>query len=187
MRISWLLAGLGAAGLVSAGLAAEPSPYAGQQTRPIKALSQAETGDLLAGRGMGLAKAGELNGYPGPAHVLDMAAALQLSPPQVAAVTAIRDRMSAAARPLRAEIVRRERALNAQFADGTITQPLLAKETEALGDLYGKLRAVHLSAHLETKAVFTPEQVARYAQLRDYTAASAPPDQAMPEPMHHGG
>lgn len=185
MRISWLFAGLCAAGIASAALAAEPSPYAGQQTQPIKALSQAETGDLLAGRGMGLAKAGELNGYPGPAHVLDLAGDLDLSPQQIAAVTAIRDRMSAAARPLGAEIVRRERALNAQFAAGTITQARLAPEAEVLGVLYGKLRAVHVAAHLETQATLTVDQVARYNRLRGYTAVSATANPAMPEHMHH--
>ena len=35
------------------------SPYAGQQQRTIKALSDQEIGDLLEGRGMGLAKAAE--------------------------------------------------------------------------------------------------------------------------------
>ncbi len=58
------------------------APYAGQQTRAIKALSRSETQDLLDGKGMGLAKAAELNGYPGPMHVLELARRLQLSPVQ---------------------------------------------------------------------------------------------------------
>ncbi len=41
------------------------APYAGFQDRPIKALSQQQIDDLQAGRGMGLALAAELNGYPG--------------------------------------------------------------------------------------------------------------------------
>ena len=59
---------------VSATLAEEkPSPYAGQQARQVKALSKAEIEGLLAGRGLGYAKAAELNHYPGPRHVLDLA------------------------------------------------------------------------------------------------------------------
>jgi hypothetical protein len=51
--------------------------YAGQQTRAIKALSSQEEQDLRLGRGMGLAKAAELNGYPGPMHThLDQTALL---------------------------------------------------------------------------------------------------------------
>jgi hypothetical protein len=44
------------------------SPYAGEQGRAIKALSQKEVSDLLDGAGMGYAKAAELNRYPGPMH-----------------------------------------------------------------------------------------------------------------------
>src|SRR4051812_13620184 len=61
------------------------SPYAGQQQRTIKALSDQEIGDLVEGRGMGLAKAGELNSYPGPLHVLQLAEQLELSDRQRAA------------------------------------------------------------------------------------------------------
>src|SRR5216684_672751 len=74
----------------AAAMAAQPSPYAGQESRAIKALSEAEIDDLMNGRGMGLAKAGELNGYPGPIHVLDMGAELGLTQEQRAALAAIR-------------------------------------------------------------------------------------------------
>jgi len=47
-------------------------PYAGMQTRSIKALSDQQIADLKAGRGMGLALPAELNGYPGPIHVLEL-------------------------------------------------------------------------------------------------------------------
>src|SRR5258708_12736969 len=62
----------------------ETSPYAGMQTRPIKALSEQQVADLQAGRGMGLALAAELNGYPGPSHVLELADKLGLSAEQPA-------------------------------------------------------------------------------------------------------
>jgi len=39
-------------------------PYAGLQNRSIKTLSDQQIADLNAGRGMGLALAAELNGYP---------------------------------------------------------------------------------------------------------------------------
>ncbi len=58
------------------------SPYSGQEARDIKALSPDEIADLNAGRGMGLALAAELNGYPGPRHVLDLAQELQLTAEQ---------------------------------------------------------------------------------------------------------
>src|SRR5687768_8630587 len=62
--------------------ATQMSPYAGQEQREIKSLSQQEMNDYLAGKGMGLAKAAELNGYPGPLHVLELADRLKLTAEQ---------------------------------------------------------------------------------------------------------
>jgi hypothetical protein len=64
------------------------TPYAGMQSRSIKALSDQQIADLNAGRGMGLALAAELNGYPGPLHVLELADKLDLSADQRAACDA---------------------------------------------------------------------------------------------------
>ena len=62
---------------------AEPlSPYTGQEKREMKALSAEEIQAYLSGSGMGLAKVAELNHYPGPRHVLDLAEPLQLSEEQ---------------------------------------------------------------------------------------------------------
>lgn len=46
------------------------TPYAGMQSRQIKSLSDRQIADLRAGRGMGFPV--ELNGYPGPSHVLEV-------------------------------------------------------------------------------------------------------------------
>jgi hypothetical protein len=60
--------------------AAEPrSPYAGQELRDVKALSNADIEAYLAGKGMGYAKAAELNSYPGPKHVLELSKELDLT------------------------------------------------------------------------------------------------------------
>ncbi len=159
--------------------------YTGQQTRAIKALASEEVQDLLAGRGMGLAKAGELNHYPGPAHVIELRDKLDLTPGQLSAVQASFERMSAAAKPLGAELIERERALDRAFADGTVTGDALAAATAAIGALQGRLRAVHLVAHLETRSVLTPVQIARYDALRGYTDVT--PGPAEPLPHHHQG
>jgi hypothetical protein len=52
--------------LISSASIAE-TPYAGLQARQNKSLSEQQVADLEAGRGMGMALAAELNGYPGPA------------------------------------------------------------------------------------------------------------------------
>ena len=132
-------------------------PYAGQQARAIKALSDDDIAALRKGEGMGMAKAAELNGYPGPAHVLQLAGQLGLTEIQRRDVQAIFDRMSTAAKPLGDELIAQEQALDQFFAKGEITPDRLAAMTAAIAKLQGRLRLVHLSAHLETRALPNPD------------------------------
>jgi len=98
-------------------LADNPSmPYSGQQARTIKALSDEDIAALRKGEGMGMAKAAELNGYPGPVHVLALAGQLGLTKAQRRDVQAIFDRISAAAKPLGGELIAQEQALDQLFA-----------------------------------------------------------------------
>jgi len=82
----------------SAGNGQEASTHAGQATPEIKSLSAAEVQGYLEGREMGLAKVAELNGYPAPAHVLELATQLQLTPHQRAKAEHLKRSMKAAAR-----------------------------------------------------------------------------------------
>lgn len=102
---------IGVASLIASPVQAADIPYAGQQARPIKALSDEDIAALRKGEGMGMAKAAELNGYPGPKHVLDLAQHLQLTDAQRRDVQAVFDRMSAAAKPLGSELIAEEQAL----------------------------------------------------------------------------
>ena len=49
-----------------------PLPYAGLEARAIKSLSAADVQELRRGGGWGLALPAELNGVPGPAHLLEL-------------------------------------------------------------------------------------------------------------------
>lgn len=149
----------------------QPSPYAGQETREIKALSRGEADDLANGRGMGLARPAELNRYPGPLHVLELAGELRLSAEQRDGVEASKVRMSAKARGLGAEILHLERELDAAFARRTIDLARLNRLTAQIGVKQGLLRAAHLEAHIETAGLLTPEQISRYDMLRGYGSA----------------
>lgn len=61
-----------AANAILTGPATGQQPYAGLQSRAIKTLSEQQIADLNAGRGMGLALAAELNGYPDPIHTIEL-------------------------------------------------------------------------------------------------------------------
>ena len=114
----------GALLLASASVFAQ-TPYAGMQTRAIKALSEQQVSDLNAGHGMGLALAAELNGYPGPSHVLELADKLELSSDQRTRVQSLFDAMKAEAVPLGAKLLDQEAALDQQFANHSITPETL--------------------------------------------------------------
>src|SRR4051794_33352570 len=88
---------------------AQRQPYAGLDGRPIKALSEQQIDDLRAGRGMGLALAAELNGYPGPMHALELADQLGLTQEQRTRVQLLFAGMKAEAVPLGEKLIAQER------------------------------------------------------------------------------
>jgi LTXXQ motif family protein len=147
-------------------------PYAGLESRPIKALSEQQISDLKAGRGMGLAIAAELNGYPGPIHVLEFADALALTPAQGAEIRQLVAGMKAEAIPLGERLIAQEAELDRAFASKTITLESLGVLTAGIGTTQAALRAAHLKYHLSTAAVLTPTQAQRYAELRGYAGHS---------------
>ena len=161
------------------------SPYAGQQTRSIKALSSAQEQDLLQGKGMELAKSAELNGYPGPMHTLELAQALALSAVQKQTSQELLDRHKADVRRIGAELVEAERALDQSFATRQITATDLTSHTDRIAQLQATLRANHLQTHLQQTALLTPHQINRYAELRGYTARAATAIPAAPSSHKH--
>jgi Spy/CpxP family protein refolding chaperone len=154
--------------LAGTSAAQSPQPYAGLDTRDIKALSAEQIADLRAGRGMGLALAAELNGYPGPRHTLDFADQLGLSDDQRARVQRLFDEMAAEAAQLGEKLIQQEAQLDRLFADRTASFDSLNAATAAIGETQGALRQVHLKYHLLTTPLLTPHQVRRYAELRGY-------------------
>lgn len=149
---------------------ASSSPYAGLADRPLKALSAEQIGDLKAGRGMGLALAAELNNYPGPLHVLELAEGLHLSAEQRARTQALIDAMKAESIRLGERLLAQEAELDRLFAERRVTRESLEAATSRIGVLQGELRATHLRYHLTMAEMLSPAQVARYAELRGYSA-----------------
>jgi len=146
------------------------SPYAGMQTRSIKALSAQQIDDLKAGRGMGLALAAELNGYPGPLHVLELSDRLALSAEQKQRIQKLFDAMKAESTPIGERLIEQEGVLDRHFADRSITSDALQDATMKIGLTQAELRNAHLKYHLETAQILSPEQMKQYADLRGYTS-----------------
>jgi Spy/CpxP family protein refolding chaperone len=146
------------------------SPYAGMQSRAIKALSAQQIDDLRAGRGMGLALAAELNGYPGPAHVLELSDKLALSAAQKERIQKLFESMKTESTPIGARLIEQEGALDQQFASRSITPEALKDATVTIGATQAELRNAHLKYHLETAQILSPEQMKQYAELRGYSS-----------------
>jgi hypothetical protein len=144
------------------------SPYAGQEVRSIKALSEKEVTDLLEGAGMGYAKSAELNRYPGPSHALDLSTSLGLSDSQRSAIEEILRSHKAEARKLGGDVVQLERQLDDLFARGAASAEAIDAITARLASTSGALRASHLNAHVRTTQVLSAKQVDRYVELRGY-------------------
>jgi len=169
--ISTFLAALSLAGSAMA----QQHPHGSPTNPPTKALAAQSVSDLQTGKGMGMAMAAELNGYPGPTHVLENANALQLTQEQKEKLTSQIDGMRRKAIPLGEQIVAKEEQLEGLFKSGSVTNESIDHLTAEIAALSGELRAVHLRTHLDTKATLTPEQIAKYRALRGYDSSTAKP------------
>ena len=120
---------------------------------------------LREGRGMGLARAAEINGYPGPRHVLEQAETLELTGEQRAATAELMARVREQAPALGEKILAAEAELNAMFAEGGVTGEAMEEKLAEIAELNAELRAVHLNAHLDQAALLTDAQKAAYQPM----------------------
>lgn len=141
------------------------SKYAGQQAREIKSLSAADLAELRRGGGWGLAKAAELNGVPGPAHLLELKDRIPLSADQTRQIETLRVAMKAEAIALGAR-------LEKHFADRSVNDEILRGFLNRIAETRCDLRYAHLATHLETPKILSHAQIARYNELRGYDRPS---------------
>lgn len=185
IRTSIVLAFLAVSGAASGEAPhGEHSPYAGEESRAVKSLSPEDIAELRRGGGWGLAKTAELNGMPGPVHLLELEDQIPLTPEQAEAITGIYERMRAKAIAEGERYIAHERALEEAFRARTVTEENLRA---MLGDIErsrARLRFIHLVAHLGTPELLTDEQIARYNALRGYRAHHHGTDH---EARWHGG
>jgi Spy/CpxP family protein refolding chaperone len=152
----------------SVAAAQHTSPYVGEEQRPIKSLSEQEVADLREGNGMGFAKPAELNGYPGPKHVLELAEKLALTAEQRQKIEAEFTSMKAESRELGSQVIAAELELEKLFAAAQASELEVSLASMKAAELRGKLRAAHLKAHITTTRLLTAEQAQQYKRLRGY-------------------
>ena len=146
------------------------SKYIGQEQREIKSLSNEDIKELRTGAGWGLAKAAELNGLPGPKHILEMKKKIGLTPEQEKMVIALYKEMNEDAIRLGAKLIEYEEELNSRFAERNIDEKILDDLLGKISATYKSLRFTHLSAHLKTPVILTENQIKKYNTLRGYSS-----------------
>ena len=131
-----------------------------------KSYSADDVAELLQGAGRGMAKPAELNGAPGPAHVLELAAELDLTPEQRVQIESIRLDMKTKAVAVGQKLIALELALDETFAAGEVQPEGLLAALDRIANAERDLRYIHLSAHLSTPVLLTADQIRRYDALR---------------------
>lgn len=153
-------------------------PYEGFEARDITSLSDQDIAALREGSGWGLALPAELNGYPGPAHVLELADELGLSDAQKKRMTKVFEAMRRDAIVKGQALIQAEKRLDQGFETGSLDASSLKRLIDAAEAARADLRFVHLSRHLMTLELLDLDQVTQYALLRGYSsdACSSVPD-----------
>ena len=145
------------------------SEYAGEEARLIKSLSKKDLEEIARGGGWGLARAAELNGVPGPTHLLELAEEIALTEQQRSDIEAIRAQMQSDAIAAGERFVAAEQALDEAFQQGAPDAEALERLVAEAGQAQAALRLVHLNAHLLTLPLLTDAQVSQYSVLRGYS------------------
>ncbi len=146
------------------------SKYVGQEKRHIKSLSADDIDQLKNGKGWGMAKAAELNGMPGPIHLIEMKEEIHLTENQIAQINDLFAIMKKEAIPQGLKLIELEGKLNKAFEERTIDDEKLNHLLDDISSVYKQLRYVHLSAHLKTPRILSSEQIKQYNSLRGYSS-----------------
>ena len=164
--------------LVDAQAQPTPSAYVDLLDTEIRGLSPEQIETYRTGGGGGMALPAELNGYPGPRHVLDLAEDLELTEDQQTQIQALYDEMLPEAIDLGNQILVAEAELELAFRKRNIDEAFLENQLLIIGELQAQLRFVHLRTHLATIDILTQHQVVVYNSLRGYDIET---------PHGHGG
>ncbi len=142
-------------------------PYAGLEKRRVSALSEDEVAGILDGKGMGFALPAELNGYPGPMHILELANRFKLSEVQRAGVEVLFAKMKERAREAGRRYVDAETAVGDAFR-ARADRATIVRLVEAADHPRAQKRLAHLEAHIDARALLSEDQLKLYAELRGY-------------------
>lgn len=144
------------------------APYEGFEQREIKSLSAQDIEEIRRGGGWGLALPAELNGHPGPAHLLEFSKELELSAEQVQAISKIHESMRTDAIAAGEHFIAAEAAISDAFEGSDLSEQALRDLLAEAAAARTALRYIHLSRHLSTPKLLSEAQIKKYSVLRGY-------------------
>jgi hypothetical protein len=150
------------------------SQYHAQEKRQIKSLSESDINSLRNGKGWGLAKAAELNGIPGPSHLLQLKKEIQLRVEQEKQIQQLFDDMKQKAIHKGLMLIELEQKLETGFQTQDINKDSLLKILTKISKVRRDLRFIHLSTHLATPKILDKKQIVLYNKLRGYDKPAKP-------------
>jgi len=160
--------------------------HAGHQGRGQGGMRAREFRNLQQGRGMGMGRVADVNGYPGPMHVLEHAEALELTDGQSERTRELMTRVKTRAPELGKQVVDAEKRLEAMFAGGSVNAAKMDSLLMEIAELRAHLRSLHLTAHLDQAAVLTEVQLEKYKELRSTGNETRRPMRRMGEMKREG-
>jgi len=122
---------------------------------------------LQEGRGFGRAAVADDNGFPGPRHILDWKKQLDLKPAQEKRVETLAERTRSKAIAKGQELQAREQELSRLLSTSKPNPQAVQKLLGQIGAAEADLRWIHIGAHIEARDILTPQQLARYNELRE--------------------
>jgi hypothetical protein len=153
-----------------ASLLASQSPYVDEEFRDLKSFSDNDIQAISSGQGWGLAKPAELNGVPGPAHVLELKSKLNLTEQQIKSIESVWQEMNSSAITAGQEYLLAEEKIEQYFRiknnDIETLNDLLAQSAKS----HSKLREIHLTAHIKMLPLLNKNQIKHYSMLRGYSS-----------------
>lgn len=117
-----------------------------------------------------MAKLAELNGLPGPAHLLELKNEIDLTNDQLNEIQRLHDEMKEQAIKFGKRLIMGEGELEARFQSNPPTDTELKTMLLAIEKTRSQLRFIHLSTHLKTPHILTTQQIQTYNKLRGYSS-----------------
>jgi Spy/CpxP family protein refolding chaperone len=148
-----------------AGTVGPESQQAASQMQHHHSCLEEERASIGRGEGFGMGMPADHAGYPGPRHVLDMAAELQLTDAQRTSMEKAFATMREKALVRGKELFEAQARLEQMFRDAR-PEADLREQAFRIDSIHAELRWIHLSAHLAAQKILTAEQIATYTRLR---------------------